>query len=306
MSRRQKVSITVLAGAVRPEDAEVGFRRVKVAASSMKPRKWDKAWNVKAVESFFRRAARRGVEIAVAPEGVIEGYVIPEILKDPSLAPEMLEIAEPMTGPVVRKFQSLARELRMCLAFGFAERVKDNAFNTAIFIDHRGRICGKHAKTQLNEGYHKSWYFNRLGDRLRAFDTPFGRAGFIICNERWNSSIVRALVLDGAQFLMILTFGQRGRAQNEAVLARARENGVPIIQSNVGMNLIVSKGEIAAYDWGCDKITYGTIAIPQRPSKAAARAAEKRWLKRGPARMKKQLQQTVRNSGRGCLTPPRP
>ena len=34
MAQKRKLSITALAGAVRPEDAEVGFRRVKVVAAT--------------------------------------------------------------------------------------------------------------------------------------------------------------------------------------------------------------------------------------------------------------------------------
>ena len=41
-------------------------------------------------------------------------------------------------------------------------------------------------KMQFAEGYDKSWYFNRPGKKIRAFDTPLGRCGMLICNDRWN------------------------------------------------------------------------------------------------------------------------
>lgn len=66
---------------------------------------------------------------------------------------------------------------------------------------------------------------------------------------------MRAVVADGARLLLIPAFGERGKRQNQSVLARGRENGIPIVEANVGMNLIVNQGEIAAYGWGNNRIT---------------------------------------------------
>ena len=57
----------------------------------------------------------------------------------------------------------------------------------------------------------------------------------MICADRANPLISRTLVLDGAQFILIPSYGSRKKWQNEAVLARGRENGVPVVQANVGV-----------------------------------------------------------------------
>ena len=274
------------------------YTRVRVAAISMKPTKWDKERNADRLEKFFRQAARGKVQVAVAPEGVLEGYVVDQVIHQPELAPRMMELAEPIDGPYVQRFRRLARELEMCLVFGFAERLPDGAYNCAIFIDQRGRICGKHHKVQFAEGYHLSWDFNRIGNRLRAFDTPFGRAGIVICNERWNPLIPRTLVLDGAQVIYLASYGIRARVQNKAVLARARENGIPIVEANVGVNLIISKGENVAYKWGCDQLTVAEIEIPTRPSLAVARNAERQFLKEQGPMMRKRYREKMLQVGR--------
>ena len=271
------------------------YTRIKAAAISLKPRKWDKAYNADKLESFIRKAARRKPDVIVATEGVFEGYVVMDAIRHPDKRKAMLEIAEPIDGPCVKRFRDLARKLKTCLAFGFAERVGNDIYNTAVFIDQAGRICGKYQKTQLAEGTHASWNFNRIGKKLRAFDTPYGRAGFVICNDRWNPEITRAIVLDGAQYLMICSFGSRRKKQNEAVLARARENGIPIIEANVGVNMIVSKGEVVAYKWGCDKITVAEIDIPARPSPRAARAAERAYLQKQGPEMQRRYRETKRD-----------
>ncbi|GIT16216.1 MAG: hypothetical protein CM1200mP37_7970 [Chloroflexota bacterium] len=46
--------------------------------------------------------------------------------------------------------------------------------------------------------------------------------------------IARTMVFDGAQMLLINSFGSKSKGQNETVLGRARENGVPIVEANVG------------------------------------------------------------------------
>lgn len=267
------------------------YNQVRVAAVSLKPTKWDKARNADKMEHFFREAAKEQRDIILTTEGVLEGYVVMDVIEGGRPAQDMIDIAEPINGPYIRRFQNLASELSTCLAFGFAEQIGNEVFNAAIFIDAEGEIRGKYHKTQLAEGADDSWSFNRVGASLRAFDTPFGRAGFVICNDRWNPMITRTLVLDGAQFIMIPSYGTKTQNQNETVLARARENGVPIVEANVGVNLIVNKGEITAYKWGNDQITTAVIDVPAMPSTATARKSESKYLQLQEPEMARRYQE---------------
>lgn len=269
------------------------FTSIKVAAISLRPKKWDKPANAAKMERLIRDAATENPDVIVTIEGALEGYVVYDVIEGRRSAAEMLEIAEPLDGPYVTHFRQLARELRVCLCFGFAERVGNEIYNTVVFIDHAGELCGTYQKSQFAEGTHPSWHFNRIGKKLRAFDTPFGRAGMLICNDRWNPLIPRSIVLDGAQILYIPTFGNTSKAQNQALLARARENGVPIVQANVGQNLVVSKGEMIAYQRGFDKITVATVDIPTPPSAAAARSLEREYLTRQGPEMERRYRETM-------------
>jgi predicted amidohydrolase len=270
-----------------------GFRQLRVAAISMKPKKWDKEANALKMERFFRRAARLGAKVAVITEGALEGLVFMDAIRKPEVGVRMLEISETIDGEYIQRFSRLAKELSMCLCIGFAERVADEVYNSAIFIDHEGTIRGDHHKMQFAEGYHESWFFNRLGSQIRAFDTPFGRAGFLICNDRWNPALGRALVLDGAQVIYILAYGSKKLRQDRAVLARARENGVPVVEANVGVNLIISRGEVVANERGVDRITVANIDIPMMPSPTAAREVELAFLADRPQEMEKEYARTM-------------
>ena len=270
--------------------AENMFNQVKVAAISFKSVKFDVEANVTKLDKLFRRARGKGAQLALSPESAIDGYVIGEVLRGHSPTRRMLDVAITTRDPIMRRFRNLASELDMCLAFGFAERIGDDVFNSAVFIDNNGRICGKYHKMLFAEGYHKSWWFNRPGKKSRSFKTPFGKCGFLICADRWNPDLGRIAILDGAQYLLIPTFGNLSQKQDQAVLARARENGVPIVQANVGATMIISKGEIAKLvkltPRDKETITYGTIDVPAVRSVENRDKQERLFLQRRKTHMK--------------------
>ena len=268
---------------------------VRVAAISFVPVKFDLAGNADRLERAFRQAAAGGARLAVAPEGALEGYVVNEIIAGEVAAERIRDVAVPLDHPVIDRFRELARELELCLVFGFAERIDEDVYNSAVFIDNTGRICGKYHKMQLAEGYHHSWWFNRLGSQSRTFETPLGRCGILICNDRWNPALARIPALDGAQFLVIPSFGSRSKRQDEAVLGRGRENKLPVVEANVGVTLIVNNDEIAAVDRSEETVTFGEIHIaPRTPSQPDERdRVEQEFLKWRAKEMQIRYQKTL-------------
>ncbi len=240
----------------------VNGETVRVAAISLVPKKFDLEGNADRLERAFRTAADGRAQIAVAPEGVLEGYVVNQIIAGEASADRMRDVAVTMNSPIIQRFECLAQELKMCLVFGFAERIEDDVFNCAVFIDDTGTIRGKYHKMQFAEGYHSSWWYNRLGKQSRAFDTPYGRCGLMICNDRWNPALARIPALDGAQFLLIPAMGSTSTSQDKAVLERGKENAIPVVEANVGVTLVVNDGQITAIDHAREGITFGEITIP--------------------------------------------
>jgi hypothetical protein len=86
----------------------------------------------------------------------------------------------------------------------------------------------------------------------------------MICNDRWNPLLAKVPALDGAQFLVIPSFGSTSKSQDEAVWARGVENGLPVIEANVGVSLLVSENKIAVVRREREGITLGDIKIPPR------------------------------------------
>jgi predicted amidohydrolase len=268
---------------------------IRVAAISFVPVKFDLNHNADVLERAFRKAKQGGAQMAVAPEGCLEGYVVNEIIAEKAPAERMKEVAVEADSPVIRRFQKLAAELDMCLVFGFAEKIGGDVYNAAVFVDNHGNIRGKHHKMQLAEGYDPSWWFNRLGERCRAFNTPYGRCGVLICNERWNPSLARILALDGAQFLVIPSYGSRSTTQDDAVLNRGRENNLPVVEANVGVTLIVNGGKIAAVDRHEEQITFGNISVAPAlaPQPKKRDDLEREFLRQRDELMRERLKRTL-------------
>jgi predicted amidohydrolase len=277
------------------EGANPAGVEVRVAAISFVPKKFDRQANADRLERAFREAKAGGAQLAVAPEGALEGYVVNEIIAGKAKAEQMKEVAVPIDHPLIQRFRQLARELNMSLVFGFAERIGEEVFNCALFIDPQGKIRGKHHKTQLAEGYHPSWWFNRLGNQCRAFDTPYGRCGILICNERWNPQLARILALDGARFLVVPAFGSRSKSQDETVLNRGKENGIPVVEANVGVTLVVDDGKIAAVDRREEGITFGRITVPPPVAPQAEKRdeLEKEYLRQREETMRIRYEKTI-------------
>lgn len=250
--------ITALVGILKADESST----VRVAAISFEPVKLDLKRNVATLESWFRQAADGGAQIAVAPEGCLDGYIVNEIIASQVPAERMRDVAVPIESPTINHFRELAKELGICLVFGFAELRGDDVFNSALFIDNQGEIRGRYNKMQFHEGYDERWWFNRIGQQVRAFDTPYGRCGVLICNDRWNPLLAKALASDGAQFLVIPAFGSTSKQQDQAVLDRARETSLPIVEANVGVSLVISENRLAAVDRHREGITFADMRIP--------------------------------------------
>ena len=69
---------------------------------------------------------------------------------------------------------------------------------------------------------------------------------------------------------------------------------MPIVEANVGMNLIASKGEIAAYAWGNDRITTAVVDVPAAPSERAARQLEGEFLALQGGEAERRYQETLK------------
>ena len=95
------VSAAVLLG-LGSQNATASTLTVRVAAISFVPTKFGLHGNADRLEDAFRQARRGGAQIAVAPEGALEGYVVNEIIAGEVPAEKMREVAIPQRSLQIR------------------------------------------------------------------------------------------------------------------------------------------------------------------------------------------------------------
>ena len=133
-------------------NGEETFRRVRVASISFRPVKLDLAGNTDKLESMFRQAARGGAKISVAPEGILEGYIVNEIIADKFDQDRMRQVAVTIDSPTIRRFRDLAEELDMCLVFGFAEKVGEDVLIQPSLLTTKERCVASITKCSWQRG----------------------------------------------------------------------------------------------------------------------------------------------------------
>lgn len=241
---------------------------IRVASISYTPKKWDKDTNMQQTEALIRKAAARpGVELIVLPEGVLEGYVVNEVDRasqdqKPKMEKEFLEVAEPIDGPYIQRYRSLAKELSVLLCVGFAERDGNDVYNTVVLIGRDGNLIGKYRKTHLAQGYgHPSFY--KTGKEFPSFETPCGNIGMIICYDRQLPEPARLVRLAGAQIILVPSYGATGEWNDQLIRMRARENGVPMVFCHPKQSLFVDgDGHILANVTATNHIEVCDVPLP--------------------------------------------
>lgn len=105
---------------------------------------------------------------------------------------ESLKIAEPLDGPIMQRYCSLARESNIWLSLGgFQEKGPDDShlYNTHVLIDDSGRIRNMYRKIHLfdvdvpGNMIYKESNFTTAGKDIVAEDSPVGRLGLTVCYD---------------------------------------------------------------------------------------------------------------------------
>ncbi|VFQ62888.1 unnamed protein product [Cuscuta campestris] len=176
---------------------------VRVAAAQMTSIN-DIAANFATCSRLVKEAASAGAKLLCFPEnfsyvGVEQG--------------DSLKIAEPLDGPTVRGYCSLARESRIWLSLGgFQEKGSDDAHlrNTHILIDDAGNITSTYSKMHLFDvdvpggAVYKESSFTEPGKNIAVADSPFGRIGLTVCYDlRFPELYQHLRFLHDAQVLLV-------------------------------------------------------------------------------------------------------
>jgi len=239
--------------------ATAGDVSFKIAGLRVTPAAWDKRANLTKLADFARQAATQGAQLVVTPEGFLEGYVGNKARTTDLARERYFAVGEPLDGPIMNSVRELARELRIFLLVGFAERSGDRMLNSAVIFSPEGSLVSRYSKTHTGNGEP----FNTKGTEFTVVDTPLGCLGTLICMDRQMPETSRILALRGAQLILVPAWGTSGELNDIMMRTRAYENGVWVAFVHPKRCLIIDpRGRIVAQDHGeADQIVTAEIAL---------------------------------------------
>ena len=161
---------------------------IRIAIGQVNPRLGDLQTNLALYEERIGRAADDKDHLLLFPELSLTGYMLRDTVP---------AVALRLDSPEIRRLMALSQ--KVAFVAGLVEESADHKFfNSAIYFED-GAVRHVHRKVYLPTYgmFDEQRYFAR-GDRIRAFDSKFGRMALLICEDLWHPSTIFLAALDGA------------------------------------------------------------------------------------------------------------
>jgi len=161
---------------------------IRIAIAQINPKLGDLKANLTLYEEKIRQGIKERVQFLLFPELSLTGYYLRDTVPSVALTMKSAEIT---------KLKQLSRELSFVA--GLVEESADHRFfNAAVYFED-GEVRHVHRKVYLpTYGMFDEQRYFAAGDRLRAFDSKFGRLALLICEDLWHPSTINVAALDGA------------------------------------------------------------------------------------------------------------
>ena len=178
---------------------------LQLAVAQFSPKKGDYVANLKKLGDLFAQidALEPRPQLLCLPESALTGYFLEGGVRDVAvtagaLARDLNEVYRArVTGPRM-----------LDVALGFYEEFSNKLYNSAIYVtlgSGDAEIRHVHRKMFLpTYGMFDEERFVERGRELRAFDTSWGRAALLVCEDAWHSMTGTIAALDGAQTIFLL------------------------------------------------------------------------------------------------------
>ena len=180
-------------------------KRISIVLGQLRPRKGDVATNLARLGELFAQIdqAPQRPDVLQLPETVLSGYFVEGGVADVAMTAGTL--ASRLSDVYKKSVAGSDRTLDVVL--GFYERWRDTLHNSAMYVRLGGgepQILHVHRKVFLpTYGLFDEERFVERGLDVRAFDTPWGRAAILICEDAWHSVTGTLAALDDAQVIFV-------------------------------------------------------------------------------------------------------
>jgi NAD+ synthetase len=172
-----------------------------IALAQFQPRKGDHRENLARIGSLLAQAAtlEPRPRLVCFPETALSGYFLEGGVREHAVTAGQLaaDLHRIYAGPPVD------------LCVGFYEVWRNKLYNSAIYLslgEAAPLVRHVHRKVFLpTYGMFDEARFVEHGHEIRAFDTPWGRAAVLVCEDVWHSMSGTIAALDGAQLIIVPT-----------------------------------------------------------------------------------------------------
>jgi NAD+ synthetase len=177
---------------------------VHLALVQLRPRKGDYAGNVQRLKPVFAQldALEPRPTVVCFAESALTGYFLEGGVRDNAVT------AGTMAADLDTVYRAAVPDGRpLDVTLGFYEIWNNKLYNSAMYVtlgDGEPRIGHVHRKVFLpTYGLFDEERFVERGREVRAFDTSWGRAALLVCEDAWHSMSGTIAALDGAQVIFV-------------------------------------------------------------------------------------------------------
>ncbi|MGH7680279.1 MAG: NAD+ synthase [Gemmatimonadaceae bacterium] len=178
---------------------------IQVAVSQFSPKKGDYRFNLDRLGGLFAQidALEPRPQLLCLPETALTGYFLEGGVRDVAMT------AGTLARDLQQQYRSSVKGAHLLdVSLGFYEEWQNKLYNSAIYVTLGGGepiIRHVHRKMFLpTYGVFDEERFVERGREVRAFDTSWGRAALLVCEDAWHSITGAIAALDGAQLILLM------------------------------------------------------------------------------------------------------
>lgn len=179
---------------------DVDRSQFRVALIQSKPLKGQYSENLASARAAFEQIDDR-TDLVVLPEAALTGYFLEGAVYDLALP------ARRFAADLAREWRAAKGQRRVDLACGFYENAEGTYYNSGIYLEvERGepRIRHVHRKMFLpTYGVFDEERFLSRGRKLQVFQTRFGTAAILVCEDIWHAIVPTLAAVKGARLLFV-------------------------------------------------------------------------------------------------------
>lgn len=172
---------------------------MKIALIQQRASNDKEANRAKGLENL-KKAVRRGARIVCFAELAFEPFYPQERANT-----KLTDLAETIPGPTTEVFSSLASQLNVVVVLNIFEKDGDFTYDSSPVIDADGSLLGKTRMVHIPDYacFHEKSYYSPGDLGAPVYDTAIGKVGIAICYDRHYPEYMRALMLAGAEIVVV-------------------------------------------------------------------------------------------------------